>query len=131
MGTNYYAIPSLEKVVETTESGEVTLKFNNIEEMYCFLEHYKNNIHIGKRSGGWKFLFQDQPGCFSTYEEFVKWLNINVKTNKYTIKNEYEEEVPMEQMLDIINMAQQETNINDFTGCDNRNGYRFLKGDFS
>lgn len=131
MGTNYYAVPSLEKVMEARETGEVVLKFDNIEEMSNFLEHYKQHIHIGKRSGGWKFLFQDQPRYFSTYEEFVEWLNINVKTNRYIIINEYGEEVSTEQMLDIINKAQQEININDFTHCENRGGYRFLKGDFS
>ena len=54
MGTNYYAIkkkPSL----------------------------YNREIHIGKSSVGWLFLFRDNEE-FHTYPQFKKWLENNVDT---------------------------------------------------
>lgn len=70
MGTNYYAVrkkPSL----------------------------YNREIHIGKSSVGWLFLFHDCDE-FHTYPQFKKWLEREVP-NEYVLFNEYGEEVLKEE----------------------------------
>lgn len=74
MGTNYYAhiIPSVENRTKLQEAIEKN-DFNTIVElttkMYARLgiengEFYGGKVHLGKRSGGWKFLWN--PNIYVT-----------------------------------------------------------------
>ena len=110
MGTNYYAVkkkPSL----------------------------YKRNIHIGKSSAGWLFLFRDNEE-FHTYPQFKKWLENNVDTGEYILFNEYNEEITKEELLNLIDRKQKdERNLsnpeNFYYDVKNIDGYRFTDRDFS
>lgn len=56
MGTNFYAriIPTKERkehLKKLIDNDEFDLIEDKIKELYC------NEIHLGKRSSGWKFLF--------------------------------------------------------------------------
>ena len=109
MGTNYYAVkkkPSL----------------------------YNRNIHIGKSSCGWLFLFQDNDE-YHTYPQFKKWLENNVDTGEYILFNEYNEEISKEELLNIIDTIQKDehslSNPKNFDyGTKNIDGYRFTNKDF-
>lgn len=76
MGTNYYAhiIPSIENKSRLQDAIDKN-DFNTISEltikMYARLgidsgEFYGGNVHLGKRSGGWKFLWN--PNVYVTRE---------------------------------------------------------------
>ncbi len=109
MGTNYYAVrkkPSL----------------------------YNREIHIGKSSAGWLFLFQDCDK-FHTYPQFKKWLDKEVP-NEYVLFNEYNEEITKKELLDIIDTKQKDehnlSNPENFEyNVKNIDGYRFSDRDFS
>lgn len=110
IGTNYYAVkkkPSL----------------------------YNREIHLGKSSAGWLFLFHDNEE-FHTYPQFKRWLKDNVDTGEYVLFNEYNEEVTKEYLLDLIDKKQKDerslNNSENFAyGTKNIDGYRFNDGDFS
>ena len=109
MGTNYYAVrkkPSL----------------------------YNREIHIGKSSCGWLFLFQDCDE-FHTYPQFKRWLERKVPS-EYVLFNEYNEEITKEELLDLIDTKQKDkhnlSNPENFAyGEKNIDGYRFVDRDFS
>ena len=64
MGTNFYAriIPKEEdkqKLIDAINSDQGNLVIELSEELYGERNEYTrkgNKIHLGKRSGGWKFL---------------------------------------------------------------------------
>lgn len=109
MGTNYYAVkkkPSL----------------------------YNREIHIGKSSAGWLFLFRDNEE-FHTYSQFKKWLEDNVDSGEYVLFNEYNEEITKEYLLDLIDTKQKDphnlSNPDNFRyNTKNIDGYRFTNNDF-
>lgn len=90
--------------------------------------------HIGKSSSGWLFCFQDQDE-WHTYKEFKKFITSKNFKTKYDIINEYNEIISVDKMLDIIDTKQKDKrnldNPDNFTHNENREGYRFSKGDFS
>ena len=110
MGTNYYAVrkkPSL----------------------------YNREIHLGKSSIGWLFLFQEQDDIH-TFPQFCKWLENNVDTGEWVLFNEYNEEVSKEYLLNVIESTQKNPRCRDNPdnfkyGCKNVDGYRFDMRDFS
>ena len=73
MGTNYYAriIPSKERKAELKQAIDED-KFDTIKELYKKMYSKSNEyekgtiIHLGKRSAGWKFLFNPN------YERYYK-----------------------------------------------------------
>lgn len=96
-------------------------------------------LHIGKSSAGWKFLFQEVKGCeydynlqISTFPQWKEYLEKHVRERQdMIILNEYDEEVLLEDLLELIEEKQKTTNENDFTYSKNVDGYRFTEGDFS
>ena len=102
MGTNYYTVPK-----------KPTL--------------YPHNLHIGKSSAGWKFLFQGYQG----YElEYNKLININsVEDWKNYLKDN--DVLIFDDFFKMIEEKQSENNKDNFSNCANIRGYRFSYNDFS
>lgn len=112
MGTNYFAVrnrPSTER-----------------------------NIHIGKSSLGWKFLFQEQsdtwrepPIEWHSYEQVYDWLHKNVvETKEFVIMDEYDRIVPFDKFIELVDLKQNENNPEDFKYNKNVGGYRFDEREF-
>ena len=102
-------------------------------------------IHIGKASIGWMFHFQaqndkwhDPPVVWNTYPQVKKWLYDNtVASTDFVIMNEYDEIIPYEELIELIDDKQTDPfcrdNPDNFDGRFTRNvdGYRFSDEDFS
>lgn len=96
-------------------------------------------IHIGKSSIGWKFLFHTVDGYFNyingesldTYSKWVNFLKEYTENDTIVIMNEYDEEVSLTDFIELVQRKQLEINDDDFRYCDNVEGYRFVRGDFS
>lgn len=109
MGTNYYAVkrkPSLDR-----------------------------EIHIGKLSWGWLFLFQDSE-YFHTYPQFRKFIDEKVRTGEYVILDEYDREIEPDALLRMIDDTQKEPDRlknpeNFMYYVKNIDGYRFTDEDFT
>lgn len=99
-------------------------------------------IHIGKSSGGWLFCFQtqndkwnDPPVVWNSYPQVYDWLKKNVvETEKYVIMNEYDEIVPFDEFIDMVQWKQNDevcrSNPDNFSYSRNVDGYRFADEDF-
>lgn len=113
MGTNYYAV-----MKKPTIAGP---------------------IHIGKSSIGWKFLFHSVPRYFNyvngepldSYSRWVNFLKEYTENDTIVIMNEYDEEVSLTDLIELVQRKQLEINDDNFRYCDNVEGYRFMRGDFS
>lgn len=86
MGTNFYAriIPSKERkehLKKLIDNDGFDLIEDEIKELYC------NEIHLGKRSSGWKFLFN--PNHEKYYKLTKKGLRKFLKRKDVIIYNEY------------------------------------------
>lgn len=96
-------------------------------------------IHIGKSSIGWKFLFHRVDGYLNyingesldTYSKWVNFLKEYTDNDTTVIMNEYDEEVSLTDLIELVQRKQLEINDDDFRYCDNVEGYRFVRGDFS
>ena len=114
MGTNYYAVINRPSI--------------------------HGGLHIGKASGGWKFLFNrtnyswGEPEVhWNSYEDVCAWLKCHVVEDKdYVILNEYDEIVSYDEFIKIVEYHQEEgkSNPENFKYCDNVNGYRFTSEEF-
>lgn len=78
MGTNFY--------ITTTDRTFVRKYFPDEYELIDEPD-FAYEIHLGKRSGGWKPLFQGHKKAYESVEELRLFLRDN--TDKITIKNEY------------------------------------------
>lgn len=69
-------------------------------ELPTLWEYSLPKIHIGLRSGGWKFLFQ---ACdeFNSFEEFKNYYNEN--KNKLMIIDEYDKEYSLDEFIEEVN----------------------------
>lgn len=104
MGTNYYAVKKKPRIVKIYDE-----------------------IHLGKSSIGWKFVFQEQEQ-YHNFEEFKDFI---LNNNEWIIKDEYGKEVSPNELLELIKTKQKENNPDDFTWAKNVGGYRFSDKDFS
>ena len=115
MGTNYYVVPNRPSVEEP--------------------------IHIGKSSMGWMFLFHDVsephrsiPVIWHCYEDVEDWLyKYTVETTDYVIIDEYDEIIPFNDFIELVERKQEQfkNNPDNFTYCRNVGGYRFENRSFS
>lgn len=114
MGTNYYAVKNRPS---------------------C-----QDPIHIGKSSAGWMFHFErqnltwvDPPVAWNTWNQIKKWLADN--SDKYVIVDEYDEIIPLEELIDLVETKQKDSvcnsNPDNFSNADNVDGYRFSNCPFS
>lgn len=110
MGTNYYLVKNKPSI----DSG----------------------LHIGKSSIGWRFLFRkpsiweaDKP--LNTFEQWRDYLKETTESGTHVVMNEYDEIVSLDDFLKLVEMKQKEDRTDMFEYCENVNGYRFAKGEFS
>ena len=110
MGMNYYA----EGMVECSNCGE---------EHLC-----KNGVHLGKSSGGWRFLFAFNGGeYYKDVSSMRQWLKNRL------IYNECGERVSHKDFWEMVARKQQigREPYNDGLYEMDIDGYRFMDGDFS
>lgn len=96
-------------------------------------------IHIGKSSLGWKFLFHSVDGYFNyisdepldSYNRWIRFLKEYTENDTIVIMNEYDEEVTLKEFIELVQRKQLENNDDNFGYCDNVEGYRFMRGEFS
>lgn len=81
--------------------------------------------HLGKSSGGWKFLFHKQKGM-ENYKDFIGVVESCVH-NGAKIYDEYDQEIPYLDFIKIINSSQQDEHQLHAEVID---GYDFWDGDF-
>lgn len=99
MGTNFYMkrIPTEDDIQKIGELSTQRL----FDELQNYLAEMNEEIHIGKRSRGWKFLFNHQNGEYfdPRHQESLKaWLD----DPHYKIIDEYGEEYTFEQFWQMI-----------------------------
>lgn len=70
MGTNVY----MKRIPTESELNEIKARIDNrrFDDAIEFINQVRKEVHIGKRSGGWQFLFAPNPDY---YEE--NWDSIN------------------------------------------------------
>ena len=114
MSTNYYRIPKQkvvrEKYLELAEQvssmdifspGQIYNEFRTIEKGFERWSPWDNfidglNIHIGKRSSGWKFLWNFQDGKFYTNKsELLKFIRSGRVVDEYGELQDTEEFIKM------------------------------------
>lgn len=110
MGTNYYAI----------------------KKKPCL---YGREVHLGKSSIGWLFLFRENDEIH-TYPQFKSWLKNNVDSGEYVLFDEYNCEVSKNELIKLIESTQNDehckNNPDNFSyDVKNIDGYRFSDRDFS
>jgi hypothetical protein len=95
-------------------------------------------IHIGKRSAGWKFTFQKQPTKWESYTQFLNYVN----SNKSEIIDEYGRLVDFKEFCNEIEVRQKDPDLlchvtecaktyTGYHGYKDKQGYGFVEGDFS
>lgn len=115
MGTNYYRIPSQEEMDERKEllikraqsldisSSSVACDFRTLQKMdmsewdaFNMWDEFTRgvSVHIGKRSSGWKFLWNfHRKEYYSDKEELFEFIR------RGRIVNEYYEEIDVEEFI--------------------------------
>ena len=88
----------------------------------CKRPHEVKEIHIGKRSYGWNFLFSSYK---KSYEEWVKF----IKKHPDNLYDEYKRKVTADEMIDNFNAKGKRHSINDYFF--EVGEYDFSSGDFS
>ena len=88
MGTNYYGkrIPTqeqLENIAQKVLQGE-------LDVVKIMLEPFEE-IHIGKSSSGWRFLFDHNNAPWETFEEYKKWISEFQIYSEYGVQNSQKE----------------------------------------
>jgi hypothetical protein len=114
MSTNYFRIPKPSEVrvkyldlveqindIDIFSPGQIYNEFRTIEKGFERWSPWDNfidglNIHIGKRSGGWKFLWNFQDNKFYTNkEELLKFIRSGRVVDEYGELQDTEEFIKM------------------------------------
>lgn len=107
MGTNYYRIPKAEELLSKKETLLKSIQDLEITPLSIFNLSYADdnpwlefanglNIHIGKRSSGWKFIWNFNNNLYySNKEELFKFLRDGVILDEYGTIQETEEFIEM------------------------------------
>lgn len=85
MGTNFYAVIPVKK--RDKEKAKKLIDENKFSEAADLLKDITKEIHLGKRSAGWKFLFNANLGKY--YELTREGINKFFAKNNVIIKDEY------------------------------------------
>jgi len=106
MGTNYY------------------MKYNLCDKCGRF-----DKIHLGKASAGWRFMLQYNEGkYYKNWQEMKEWLKKMIDDGA-VIKNEYGEEVSLDEFINIVESKKNEAVDEYYTFIDEE-GYRFDDEEF-
>lgn len=146
MGTNFYAriIPKEEDIKRVHRIIDGYLTGNTLEIDDDILKDSVQKIHLGKRSCGWQFLWQNNPKYYDDNLESIKEF---LSRDDVIIYNEYEERFTLEKFLDkeigyclyndpeyFMNGRQYAEKHNEsfdnFGEWTIEDGLRFVKGDF-
>jgi hypothetical protein len=116
MGTNYYRIPTAEEMEERRtrlQAKIIGLKLTPdlIERNFAYIEDPNDqwtrlspwdefldgaNVHLGKRSGGWKFLWNwNHRKYYKTKEDLLSFIQSG------RVVNEYGDEFPQEEFIEM------------------------------
>jgi hypothetical protein len=102
MGTNYYRIPSVEEMekrkqelinnINSIDISQLSIESNSIWDLFTD----GTNIHLGKRSSGWKFLwnFNDKK-FYSNKEELLNFIRTGRVVDEYGNEMDVEEFITM------------------------------------
>ena len=90
MGTNVYYYKKLSEDIKNKIIDEVKAS-NGLGVIFDRLSYYKEEypeykeVHVGKRSAGWKFLFAREilRYCKPNKESICKWLSTGIIENEY------------------------------------------------
>ena len=122
MGVNYY-LKIKEEVIDRDLGDLKVIKKDIID---------KCSYHIGKCSGGWRFMFQEQFLEGKKINSFGKWKDI-IENDVFEIRNEYDEIVDKKEFFKMVEDRQKE-GPHDYGmyGCYlSEDGYDFDVGEFS
>lgn len=88
MGTNFY----LRKKLSEYEK-EIGISYLNDDDYDALRDLIPEDIHIGKRSGGWKFLFNANNFVYfdTTKESLIEWLKSGQIVDEYNQEYTFEE----------------------------------------
>lgn len=89
MGTNFYMITTNKKLTETYFPDEYTLTDT---------PYFGYEIHIGKRSAGWKPLFEEHKNAYDSVEAMKKFIQDHA--DDIRIFDEYHREFSLEELED-------------------------------
>lgn len=84
----------------------------------------EEEIHLGKSSGGWKFLFRLNQDYYKNVKELKKFLKGKL------IKDEYGEVVSHKEFWELVEFKQKHHKDHNDGHCIMIDGYRFLSSDF-
>lgn len=98
MGTNFYMM---------TKNKELVEKHFPYEYEIVDVPYFGYEIHIGKRSSGWKPLFQQHKNAYDSVDGMKEFISKN--QNSIRIFDEYGREFTLEQLEDeLINWGEQQ-----------------------
>lgn len=80
MSTNYYMLSQDKKFVEKYFHGEYQLTDTPV---------FGYEIHIGKRSMGWKPLFQEHKNAYKSVSELMNFIKLHTRTHVIYLYDEY------------------------------------------
>ena len=94
-----------------------------------------NELHIGKNSFGWKFVFQvDEENELVTYDRWVDFLKSEVERGS-KIVDEYNKEISLEDFIGIVEEKQKDIKNKDHVDYNGNyldvRSYNFCKNEFS
>lgn len=111
MGTNIYARPVKQiKAIETKKQESIAeAKANNLIGLVPIIEEWAEQlisklkpIHIGKRSAGWRFLFNHNNWqYYNNVAEMKEWLK------DYQLFSQYREDLSFDEFWDDVEQRQQ------------------------
>jgi len=143
MGTNYYRVPKVDEVNERYAKLHMRLQEMDrwdpslIESDYRFIEDPEDewstispwdefvggmNIHLGKRSGGWKFCWNFHNGkYYNTKEELLNFIR------KGRVVNEYGGQIDVEEFIEMaLNWGQPDGMVADKEYFDKTEHHRWM-----
>lgn len=117
MGTNYYWRPLMteeerEKILEKVKSSKTIQEIKDFI-YYDLLNDEEGEVHIGKSSGGWQFLFylgirKHIRGQSLKKEDIDAWLNSGI------IFDEYGDEISVDDFWDLIDRKKNDMDYNEY-----------------
>lgn len=121
MGTNFYAI-----ILPTKKRKQELIEAINNDDIYSVQEKYESNyedigayntsdygiLHIGKRSMGWKFLWD--PNVYDTYNGIKKYYDFNRESIREFLSKDNIKIVDEYYHCDVENKKEHEYSVDEF-----------------